>query len=329
MKNLDHHLLICDPVPQEGGGIQNWPKLIREIANVILDENRECSPWKIAHDLTQVIEEQGLMSDPFGARVKTVLEENAPQMSMVGYDGLLACVCVMRAALHVLTNRRLSARAKRRDSIAVALWSSLSFQPPLAEKRLEEVRSEILTCARRAGLEMALRAWSRSNEDMLANGPDAVTQQNRALRENADLDRDEIAVLRWTLADESTLLDSPYADIGRPESVTLARGLELGLLLRRFPTFEHYELASLDLPKERPLSLTALVDALCDDRERLGSPYLDKSIIQVCPSGFPLLTALRGRTLGGTAGGGIERSLVNWCGRALLESSIVRLADRD
>ena len=37
------------------------------------------------------------------------------------------------------------------------------------------------------------------------------------------------------------LLAQPYAEVGRDEAVALARGLDLGLLLAKFPEFPHYQ----------------------------------------------------------------------------------------
>ena len=124
--------------------------------------------------------------------------------------------------------------------MALALWSALSFQKPLAERRLEDMRADIMSKARVVGLELGRRSWSRRTRTK-GDSPD---RQNCALRWNTVVYQEEIKALRWTLADESTLLARPYAEVGRQETVALARGLDLGLLLARVPVVGHYRLAS-------------------------------------------------------------------------------------
>ena len=230
----------------------------------------------------------------------------------------------MSAAVRVVANHQLSAdrRVSRRDSIALALWSALSFQKPLAEQRLEDVRAEMLSSARRTGVELAHRTRTRRTLLDL----DSVDAENHSLRWNAVLDREEIEVLRWTLADESSLLERPYAEVLRGETVAVARGLELGLLLSRFPEFTHYKLASREVAPQHELDLAGLVAALGEDRNALAAPFEGNPVIGACPTVFPLLTALRG---GPTvrADATVVRSLTDWCGRALLESAIIKRSD--
>ena len=318
MSNLDRYLLVCDPLPQGADTIRGWRQAVQGVAQIILDAPQS-SPWEMAEFLARITVDGRLGSDGFGTRAAAVVARALPDSS--GRNHLFGCICAMSAAIRVLGNRRLSAEVKvsRRDSIGVALWSALSFQRALAEQRLEDVRAEVLNSARRAGLELARRTrtrWTPTN----GASPD---QQNCGLRRNAALDREEIGVLRWILADESSLLDRPYADMGRNESVALARGLDLGLLLTRFPVFEHYELASRDLAAGHKINVEELVDAVEEDRNALAAPFKCNAVIEACPPAFPLLMALIGGPTG-HADGAVGRTLADWCGRALLESAIVR-----
>ena len=239
MSNLDRHVLLCDPIPEAAAGTKGWRQAVQGVGRIILDP-RQSSPWEMAEILARITVEGRLGSGQFGTKAGAVVARALPDS--LGRGDLLGCVCAMSAAIGVLENRRLSAKPKvsRRDSIAVALWSALSFQTPLAEQLLEDVRSGILSSARRVGLELARRSRIRRTP---TNDAPALLQ-NFDLRWNAALDREEIDALRWTLADASNLLERPYAEVQRDESVALARGLDLGQLLTSFPAFEHYELAS-------------------------------------------------------------------------------------
>ena len=74
-----------------------------------------------------------------------------------------------------------------------------------------------------------------------------------------------------------------------------------------------------------PLTLERLVKALGEDRHSLLSAvFSDEEVIEEAPSVFPLINALRtGKS--NLAGADVKRSLQEWCHRALLESSVVRL----
>ena len=318
MSNLDRHLLLCDLVPGEDARAADWKRAIGGVKRIIL-EHQHPSPWEVADILAKISVHGRLGSDPFSASATGVLSRALPDSS--GCNALFGSVCVMSAAIRVLASRQLNVKRKvlRRNSIALALWSALSFQKPLAAQRLEDVRAELLHSARCAGLNLARESRLRRTPP---NGA-SPNVQIRSLQWNTVLHREEIKVLRWTLADESSLLDRPYAEFRRDESVALARGLELGLLLTKFPGFEHYELACRDVAPGHEIDLSGLLDALGEDRNALAAPFNGNAIIDTYAAVFPLLTALRnGQTR--HVDGAVRRSLADWCGRALLESAIVR-----
>ena len=317
MSDFDQHLLLCDPLPEEADSTSGWSQAIQGIVRIIL-EHQHPSPWEVAEMLAKISVQGCLGLDRFSSSAAGVLSRALPDSS--GCNALFGAVCVMSAATRVLASRRLSAQRKvsRRDSIALALWSALSFQKPLTEQWLEDVRAEMLNGARRVGLDVAHRERIRSTP------PNEVPPdlQIRSLRSNAVLDQEEIKVLRWVLADESSLLERPYAEVERDETVALARGLELGLLLTRFPALEHYELASHDVAPQHGMDLDGLLAAVGEDRDAIVAPLEDYPVIGTYPTVFPLLTALRG---GPTvrADATVVRSLADWCGRALIESAIL------
>ena len=318
MSNLDRYLLLCDPLPEGESTISGWTHAIQGVERLIL-ERQQLSPWEVAEILAQIPVLGRLGSDVFGTSAAGVVSKALPDSS--GCHSLVGCVCVMSAAIRVVANHKLSADPKvsRRDSIALALWSALSFQKPLAEQRLEDVRAEMLNSARRAGVDLARR--TRVRRTLLDHkSPD---DENQSLRWNAVLDGEEIEVLRWILADQSSLLGRPYAEVQREETLAIARGLELGRLLTRFPAFEHYELASRDIAPGHKMDLDELLVAVSEERNTLVVPFEGYPVIETCPTVFPLLTALRGgRAVPGDAT--VVRSLADWCGRALIESAILK-----
>lgn len=323
MSRIDRHLLLCDPLPEPGAEPTGWTRAVQGVTRIIR-ESRELSPWEIAEALARISVQARLGSDRFSSRATAAIARALP--GSAGRESLFNAVCVMSAASGVLASGRLRVphKVSRRNSIALALWSALSFQRPLAEQRLEEVRAGIMNNARVVGLELGRRSWCQRS---VTNG-DSLDVQNCALQWNTALYQEEIKVLRWTLADASALLGQPYAEVGSDETEALAWGLDLGLLLAKFPAFEHHSLASRDVAPQHETNLDGLLAAVGEDRNRLAAPFEGDPVVRACPSVFPLLTALTGERTG-HAGAAMERSLSDWCGRALIESAIFRRSQRN
>ena len=218
------------------------------------------SPWQMGDVLARVAAEGRLGTDAFGRRAAGIVagvgSEDLPER-----NGLIGAVCVMCAVIGLLGSRRLTANAERRNCIAVTLWSALSFQAPSAEPMLERLRRELLDSARSASLRLATEGRRRTDV-----GRGRVGEP--PWRVDPALSREEIDVLRWTLADQSMLLGRDYKDVAVAESEVLARGLEVGLMLKRSPSFEHFELASGDVPAGEDVSLSTLMER----RKRGDSP---------------------------------------------------------
>ena len=318
MSDLDRFLLLCDLLPEASANGTAWRRAVQSVARILVDHQYP-PPWRVAEALARIPVQRSLGSDRFSTSAAAGVSR-AFANSLVS-NALLASVCVMTATLRVLQSSQLSAprKLKRRDSIALALWSALSFQKPLPGQRLEDVRAEMLDSARRTALDLARRGRTRRP---IRDGA-SLDAQNSSFRWNAVLDREEIEVLRWTLADESTLLERPYSEVRSDETVAVARGLELGLLLTKLPIYRHYELASRDAASGHEINLGGLLEALGEDRHALVSPFEGKSDIAACPTVFPLLTALEQGVIA-QADAAVARSLPDWCGRALLESAIFK-----
>lgn len=320
MSDVDRHLLVCDPLPHGSSKISGWKKAIHGVQRIIL-EKEQPSHWELAEIIANIPVNCCLGSDSFSVNSVKVVSKVLPDFSE--YDGLVGSVCAMSAVINSLANCRLSVRHKilRRDSIALALWSALSFQKPLAEQRLEDIRADILRVARRTSLDLIRRTRVRHN----VPNDQSADSTSLSLQWKSVLDQEEIEVLRWILADNSSLLERPYADIENSETLAVAQGLELGQILTKFPAFEHYELASRGLVPTKEIDLDALLDAVGEHRESLVAPFEGNKVVERCPTVFPLLTALKGGQYVHDDGR-VARSIADWCGRALIESAIAKRA---
>lgn len=323
MSNVDRHLLLCSPLPELGTGADDWTRAIRALERFLRD-TQQWSPWEIAEALAQTCVQSRLGSDRFSSRASAAITKAVPDASEC--KSLFRAVCLMSAAIRLFRSKGVRAERKkwRRDSMALGLWSALAFQRPLAERRLEELRADVLHNARVVGRELGRRSW-RVRTVTNGSSPDA---EIRALRWNSALHQEEIKILRWILADESTLLAQPYTEVRCDETSALARGLDLGLLLAEFPVFEHHGLASRDVAPQHETDLEGLLAAVGEDRRKLAAPFEGHAAIRACPTVFPLLTALTGEPTG-SADTPMARSLSDWCGRALIESAIFRRSQKN
>ena len=327
MKKLDRYRLIFDAFTTDEQSI-DWSKVVPKLAQTFLRAKSRRAVFEACNGLVVSIDARGRMLGPIGDEMQRLLKETLPGFEVAG-NQLLSSVTGMLAALYVLNHGRLRGSSmEKRETMAVALWLALTFQDACSEARREELRKDILETSQRVALGMASRLRQRLGETVqsasrpaLRGGVDAT-----ALRWNSILDREEIDLLRWLLADETTLLGQPYEKVESLETLVVTRGLELGGLLRRFPTFEHYDFISQNCPPNRFLSLEELLEGLGDDRSRLARLYQESSIVQACPTVFPFLTALSGGCVEGRSPH-VERPLTDWCGRALLESAAVTFSD--
>lgn len=327
---LDRYQLIFDPLIVEGQ-VVDWSKVVPRLAKAFLQPTSRAAIFEASNALAVSIKARKRMSGPVGEQMHRVLKRAKLGFGVADGD-LVACACAMLAALHTLSNGRLKDRnAAKRDSMAIALWPALTFQESLLEPRLEELRKDVLETAQRVALDMAGRFRLRRKEPGQigsAAPPTLARQQIAALKWNSTLDQEEIALLRWLLADESTLLGRPFEDVNRLETLVVTRGLELGRLLRRFPTFEHYIFVSQTCGKRPQVSLRRLLDALGEDRRLLAASFGDSPVVQACPEVFPFLTALGDDGVGDRSGM-VEQPLAYWCGRAFLESAAATFASKD
>lgn len=225
------------------------------------------------------------------------------------------------------------------DALAAGLWSALSFQAPVAEEPLELLRQELLVAARDRTMLIAERARRRVPVPEIGpltipeNQPTGTRANNayrkateplvKALRENAELDREELEILWWKTEDWSESLDAPLSDAAPLVRATIA-GLEGASKLRRLPASGHRNVVLRGVPAEPSVTLAALLTELNGQRAALAKS-IDAERVGKSSTVFPLLAAI---STGEAAcsGAEIERTARDWGARALLEGAILQVA---
>lgn len=224
------------------------------------------------------------------------------------------------------------------DSLAAGLWSALSFQSPVEQEPIELLRQEVLVASRNRTMLIADRSRERAPvpEIGLLTLPEAQPTGSRAntayrratkplvkaLRENAELDREELEFLWWAIEDWSDALDGRLSDAD-PLVRAVVAGIDGALKLRRLPASGHRNVVLRGVPGGSPVALTALLAALGDHRSTLAK-QINADRVGQSATVFPLLAAI---TSGDTnrTGADIKRDAREWGARALLECGVLQI----
>lgn len=225
------------------------------------------------------------------------------------------------------------------DALAAGLWSALSFQSPISKETVELLRQEVLAAARTRTMLIAERSRKRrpvpeigplSISEAEPTGQRANTAYRKAteplvkvLRENAELDREEIEFLWWTIEDWSEALDCRLSDVD-PLVRAVVAGIDGASKLRRLPASGHRNVVLRGVPAGSPAGLAALLATLGDHRATLAKS-IDAERVGRSTAVFPLLAAIESGDAART-GADIERDARDWGARALIEGGILRIA---
>lgn len=224
------------------------------------------------------------------------------------------------------------------DVIAAALWSALSFQTAISQEPVELLRQEVLFAARARTMQHAEN--SRKRTPVPEIGPLVLSEAQptggrantayrkateplvKALRENAELDREELEFLWWMIEDWSETLDCRLSDAD-PLIRAVVAGIDGASRLRRLPASGHRNVVLRGVPTGSSATLSTLLAALKDHRSTLATS-INTDKVEQSPTVFPLLAAI----VSGDAnrvGSDIQRDAREWGARALLEGGILQV----
>jgi hypothetical protein len=225
------------------------------------------------------------------------------------------------------------------DALAAGLWSALSFQSSVLEEPIELLRQEVLVASRTRTMLVAERSRKRAPVPEIGlltlpedhpTGTRANTAYRKAteplvkaLRENAELDREELEFLWWTIEDWAEVLGGRLSDAD-PLVRAVVAGIDGASKLRRLPASGHRNVVLRGVPAGSPATLAALLAALGDHRVTLAKS-IDADRFRQSATGFPLLAAIASGDAN-RVGAAIERDAREWGERALLESGILQVA---
>ena len=339
MTDIATHIRIFDLTPSDEL-VEKRTEAIKRISTNFIKSQSVLRIFQWANDVARAVEADRRLSENLGELIETEIRRSAKAFIGDGEE-LQMIVCGLLAARRLLTSSR--PRPENRwklEAIAIGLWCALSFQATNSHEKIEALRRELLGEARNIALAKANDARKRlavpdvefelpvnyhvpTLRRALGSAPRVTIA---ALRTNALLDREEIDLLWWVLADWSDLLGQRISTAENREAIAVASGIEAGRLIRHLPVDAHRNLVLRNISETGPLSLNGLLQALGDDREQLANASERNSRIATCPAIFPLLSALQsGLATGPNAE--IERSVEEWAIRALLETAALHFAN--
>lgn len=292
---------------------------------------------ELADGLAAAIAPKGKLPNGLESQVAEALKSASPSFILEGHQ-LEARVCALLGAVSYLASVSPSGGAtSRSDVLALGLWSALSFQKPLSEAKLEKLRVELLDLAHGLAVKAAENSRQRALvpdgafapaeadgwagiEKKWTTGPLKILD---ALRLNAALDREEIDVLWWVLADWSAVYQEKLSSMD-PRLSPLVASWEIVQLLKRMPAEAHMHLVLRLVRDGNKEDLIDLITELGDKRIALAQQIAGNAIAASCPHVFPLLNALT-NPASKIAGDKEARGPVDWASRALLEFGLLRV----
>ena len=245
-------------------------------------------------------------------------------------------VVISAAVIDVVNKITAGGGMTSRDALAAAFWSALSFQRPLEQVKLEKLRQDLLVASRTRVLKVADATRKRRpippigqvniSQDATEGGKvnnafsRAIEPMITAMRDNADLDREELDFLWWLLSDRSDVLGEALGGMSNTVRAVVA-GFDASVKLRKLPTEAHRNIVLRNISDGEPLSLTQLIEQLGERRtklsKKLGSPPSEEAAV------FPLIRAIATGNSDATPSESLTPS--EWGARALLEGSIQHL----
>ena len=338
MTDIATYVRIFDPDPDDDLVVKRTAA-IKDLASRYGKGRRVPAIFQTANDIVAAVEAKGKVSDAMSKEVEFSVRKGGADAFVAAGQGLQVKVCALLAALELLKFAApTTGDVNTATILGIGLWSGLSFQAPLTEPKLEELRAELMEVAHQYVIRSATSSRQRvkvPDLDVAAAEPfdaanvaksanNGVRTAFNALRTNAAVDREEIDLLWWVLSDWTTLLDQRYSGVTNSVTAALSSGIEAGQMLRRFPADAHRNLVLRHVKLGAPINLADMIGSLGDDRILLANAFPDQTVIAACPAIFPLLAAVTSGSATHTRAKH-TRPVSEWAARALLETAALHV----
>ncbi len=335
MSVMAKYVRIFWPEPKDDDVIRRNAAIV-SIQSWILTFEDWWSAIQLASALADAVAD-GKAGDTFAIEIEKAIVDAGSAAFVRDEHDLEVIVVALVAALDLVRHAPLGSTPA--DALAAALWSALSFQTPVPQEPVEILRQEVLVAARERTMLLAEHARARSTipEVGLLQIPEnqpTGTRANtayrkateplvKALRENAELDREEIEFLWWKIEDWSDALDAPLSGAD-PLIRAVVAGFDGAAKLRRLPASGHRNVVLRGVPAGNATTLVGMLMALGDHRATLAKS-IDAERLDGTSTVFPLIATISSGDAT-RADANVDRDARDWGARALLEGGILRVA---
>lgn len=332
MADVAMHVRIFDAAPSDDL-VTKRVAVTKNLASKFTKDTTVDALLSVADGIARACAEGDSMPENLASLVEMAIRNQST--AFVRADNELQLVTMGLLGLdQVIANAKAGASLSTTSVIAAGAWLALSFQPPSANPKLEELRSFVLLNARTYCLENASRARVRRQVgdvklDALADLAEADSQIKAAvddpiaaLRENAIIDREEIDFLWFALGDYSPSMNCQLSALSPPVAA-IAAGFDAAQSLRRLPAEGHKHIVLRHVRPSEPLSLKDLIASAESDLDGFSSLHAQERVSKF-PAIFGLLSALA-KHPGAPAGTGEVLTLSDWAARALFEAGLLHV----
>ncbi|NWA70574.1 hypothetical protein HX775_01340 [Serratia proteamaculans] len=334
MDNLARHMRISG-ITVTDSEVDSRKAAAKNLVTIWGKDNKIGSIVATAADIAEALGSDGRLSPALGEKVQAAIQKKSPSF-LYEERPIDVSVCSGMAMVSLLNTNPGITGWLIKDVYAIALWSTLSYQPIVENTKHEDLRREVLNSATNWSMASADNARERTDvpdptdlkitidDDSTAtsNFKEAMNGTIEALRRNAVLDREELDFLWWAQLGRSRLLKKQLSELAEPIRIVVA-GIEGAKILRRLPCEVHREIVLRTLDQNPKLDLTELLAAIGDERTALSTAF-DSDEILSHPTVFPLLHALHTGQID-QIGASLKRSVSEWGERALLETTFSRM----
>ncbi len=327
MVDIAQHVRIFDQKPADEL-IPKRKAAIKEIAGKLIAPKTVDALFRMSNDLVIAARFDKKLPEDLAESATTSIKKQSQAFVREGRDIELSTTLLLAALTAIETGGK-QGQLDHLDFLATGLWLGLSMQPPSKDARVEALRSELLTAARKyvlAGAENsrerkapALGAELETGNTNLGLVIGNLRSSIDRLNKNAVVDREEIDFLWWSVSNWSATLDKPYGE-AEPYAAAIALGLDGAARLRRLPLEMHKYLVTRRVREAEPLALSALIKAVDADLAALSGSVPAVSVAKDNPEVFPLMSSL----ITGSPSKAISkdpRSVRDWSKRALMEAA--------
>jgi len=307
---------------------------VNAIENAIKKKVTTKDVLDFANGLLMALENSGNSNDVVNS-VSIVALKKSSTAFVAEDESLQLITCTMLATLQILEKARAYDQKPSPEYIlAAALWNGLSFQKPIADKeRLEALRIELLQKATKIATDISETARSRKETKPrniisvpsdntfathLTNVEASYGKLIDAMRINSILDREELDILWWTIGGWSSICSKQISALN-PIQTCMVSSVEVGLLLRRFPSKAHTFLACKGADQNREFTDAEIIEHMGEELPKINV-IINTNETLAYKKVFPVSSLLINPN--DIEANNIKRPLHEWSARLLIEFSL-------